>query len=192
MIKKEYFLDRDFGPEAELTECPWSPNLAPAAAFSAAFDAERGLRFLLRSMAAPSRAVNTEPDSSVWEDSCLECFFSFDGKNYVNLEANAKGALRAAIGPDRQRRWFLQELGVPMPRAEARVGEDEWEVLFTVPTETVRALFRMTPGSGCRFKANFYSCGDATPAPHYAAWNPVETEKPDFHRPEYFGTLLIK
>ena len=38
-------------------------------------------------------------------------------------------------------------------------------------------------------KANFYKCGDKLSVPHYLSWNPVTTEKPDFHRPEYFGLL---
>jgi len=25
--------------------------------------------------------------------------------------------------------------------------------------------------------------------PHYVTWNPVGTEQPDYHRPEYFGEL---
>ena len=190
-MKKEYRIGNTFREEAALEECAWSPNPAPAAFFSAAFDGENGLRFRLRSLAAPERTVNREPDSAVWEDSCLECFFSFDGVNYVNLEANAAGALRASVGPDRHDRRFLRELDVPMPTAEAAVGEDSWEMLFTVPIETVHALFGVTVQSGCRFTANLYSCGDRTSAPHYAAWNPVETEAPDFHRPEFFGDMIL-
>ena len=189
---KEYLIRDTLGEEAPLEECAWSPNPAPAAYFSAAYDETRGLLFRLRSLAAPTRTVNTAPDSAVWEDSCLECFFSFDGKNYVNLEANANGALRASFGPDRHDRRFLRELGVPLPTVEAQVTADAWALCFTVPRETVAALFGLTPDHGSRFTANFYSCGDETPAPHYAAWSPVETPQPDFHRPEYFGTLLIE
>ncbi|MBO7233161.1 MAG: hypothetical protein J6V16_08435, partial [Bacteroidales bacterium] len=28
--------------------------------------------------------------------------------------------------------------------------------------------------------------------PHYLSWQPINTEKPDFHRPEFFGTLYCK
>ena len=188
----EYRVNTVWGPETPLSTCIWSPNPAPATFFSVAFEAEKELRFRLHSLAAPARALNTEPDSAVWEDSCLECFFSFDGKNYINLEANAKGALRASIGPDRHNRRFLREMGVPMPQAKADVCEEEWEILFTVPTETIQALFGVRPGKGCCFYANFYSCGDETPAPHYAAWNPVKTETPDFHRPEFFGKIILE
>ena len=49
----------------------------------------------------------------------------------------------------------------------------------------------MTPHSGLRLRGNFYSCGDLSPAPYYAAWSEVDTGTPDFHRPEYFGELLL-
>jgi hypothetical protein len=42
-------------------------------------------------------------------------------------------------------------------------------------------------GKKCR--ANFYKCGDDLPEPHFLAWNMINTEEPDFHRPEFFGTL---
>ena len=38
---------------------------------------------------------------------------------------------------------------------------------------------------------NFYKCGDATEMPHYLSWNPIQTERPDFHRPEFFGELYL-
>ena len=37
--------------------------------------------------------------------------------------------------------------------------------------------------------ANFYKCGDKTAHIHFVSWSPIGCEKPDFHRPEYFGTL---
>ena len=135
--------------------------------------------------------INTEPNSPVWQDSCLECFFSFDGKNYVNLEANANSALLAYIGPDRHDRKALTDMGIAMPTAQAEEYDNAWEQIFTIPLETVEALWNCRPSSGMSFRANFYSCGDATPLPHYAAWNTVHTESPDFHRPEFFGKVIL-
>ena len=40
-------------------------------------------------------------------------------------------------------------------------------------------------------RANFYKCGDKTAHPHYLSWSPIHTEKPDFHRPEFFGELIL-
>ena len=42
---------------------------------------------------------------------------------------------------------------------------------------------------GKTFRANFYKCGDKLTVPHYVTWSPVETVKPDYHQPEYFGNI---
>lgn len=177
-------------PAVPLLPCRWSPHPAPAAEGKAAWT-EEALFVRLESFIAPARAVNTAPDSAVWEDSCLEFFFSADGRAYINLEANANAALRASIGPDRHTRRFLRELDVPLPRAEAETSAEGWALTFTIPAALMEALFGVSPRRGLRLRGNFYSCGDKTPAPHYAAWNPVETETPDFHRPEFFGELEL-
>ena len=174
-----------------ISQCRWSPNAAPAATVQGLYLKDRALVFRLVSSAPPARAENAGPDSAVWEDSCLECFFSFDGLNYVNLEANANSALRASFGPGRHGRSFLKDMEISMPTAQAKALDKGWELVFTVPLDAVDALWGCRPKSGDSFGANFYSCGDKTPAPHYAAWNSVETESPDFHRPEYFGKVII-
>lgn len=46
--------------------------------------------------------------------------------------------------------------------------------------------------SGLEAKANFYKCGDNTSKPHYLSWNPIGTESPDFHRPDFFGNLIFE
>lgn len=177
---------------AELTQCLWSPNVAPKVTAQAMILEGKALLFRLESREKPTRCVNTEPDTPVCQDSCLESFFSFDGMNYVNLECNSNGALYAAFGKERHGRRFLREMeGLRLPTAEARATEEGWEAVFTVPFETIKMLWGNEALSKGEFYANFYSCGDLTPLPHYNAWNRVETEKPDFHRPEYFGKLVI-
>ena len=175
---------------APLLPCRWSPNPPPAGCARAVWT-EDALLVRLESAAAPTRAVNTAPDSAVWEDSCLEFFFSAGGADYINLEANSNGALRASIGPDRHDRRLLRELPVTLPTARAEVGEDCWALTLTVPAELVETLLGVPLQSGLRLRGNFYSCGDATPAPHYAAWSAVDTPAPDFHRPEFFGELVL-
>ncbi len=178
-------------PALPLLACRWSPHVPPAASARCVWSTE-ALRVRLESEAAPARAENTAPDSPVWEDSCLEFFFTADGRTYINLEGNARGALRASIGPDRHARRLLRELDVPLPLVAASCGADGWSVSFTIPAALLETLLGVTPHSGLRLRGNFYACGDRTPAPYYAAWNPVETPAPDFHRPEYFGELLLR
>ena len=177
-------------PAEALYPCRWSPAPPPAAELKAVWT-EEALLVRLESFAAPARAVNTEPDSPVWEDSCLEFFFSADGETYINLEANARGALRASIGPDRHARRLLRELGVPLPQADTAVTPAGWTLTLTIPAALPETLLGVQLCRGLRLRGNFYACGDKTPAPYYASWSPVGTETPDFHRPEFFGKLLL-
>jgi len=45
---------------------------------------------------------------------------------------------------------------------------------------------------GLKASANFYKCGDKTSKLHYVTWNPVGTEDPDYHQPDYFGEILFE
>ena len=42
---------------------------------------------------------------------------------------------------------------------------------------------------GRTMRANFYKCGDLLPRPHFLSWNAISLPRPDFHCPEFFGTL---
>ena len=197
-MKKEMIVPRtgtapDWG-RAEaypLLPCRWSPNPPPKVTAQALWR-EDALLVRLCADAAPARAVNTAPDSPVWEDSCLECFLSADGRNYLNLEGNANAAMLAAFGPDRHARRRLRDMGLPRPQLQTAVCAAGWEAVYTIPAGTLETLFGVRPAAGLTLYANFYVCGDKTPLPCYGAWNPVETETPDFHRPEYFGVLVLR
>ena len=196
MTKQLHVFHSDHAPDWQhaeiqyLSPCRWSPNPPPRVSVEALWR-DDALLFRLCSDAAPSRAVNTAPDSPVWEDSCLECFLSADRQNYLNLEGNANGALLAAFGPDRHSRERLAERGIRRPTLACTVRDDSWEAVYTVPLETLEALFGVCPAVGLQLWANFYVCGDRTPCPCYGAWNDVQTATPDFHRPEYFGRLIL-
>lgn len=36
---------------------------------------------------------------------------------------------------------------------------------------------------------NLFKCGDELSHPHFLSWQPIRTEKPDFHRPEFFAQV---
>ena len=65
-----------------------------------------------------------------------------------------------------------------------------WDLYYELPFSLIRLFFPDFAPEG-RLRANFYKCGDLTKQEHYLSWNRVECEKPDFHRPEYFGELIF-
>lgn len=140
------------------------------------------------------RVTVTEDDGPVYKDSCLEWFCNFAPDNsgvYMNMEVNAAGKMLCRLGSGRQNRQPLPE-DTERPRVRATIGENSWCIDVFVPLSTIKAVYgkdNFCPGDV--IKANFYKCGDETDLVHYGMWSRCETEKPDFHRPEFFGELVI-
>ena len=150
------------------------------------------LRVRLRAEEKDVRATYTEPVSPVHEDSCLEFFFKReDSPNYFNFEINPNGCLRIQYGPDRAdrvdivRRDGAEYFGIRTCRTP-----DGWEASYRIPLGFLR-LFHPEHRFEDGLLANLYKCGDRTAVRHYLCWSPIDTPKPDFHRPEFFGRLLF-
>lgn len=147
-------------------------------------------------------AQRTEPNSATHRDSCVEFFIDpeQDG-NYYNFEFNCIGTTHLAYGPDRHQREFvnpdtiLREIKITSSLGdrpfEEKSGRHTWEMTVIIPAK----LFVHNHDISLKklvSKANFYKCGDDTSEKHYLSWNPVGSERPDFHRPEFFGKLIFE
>jgi hypothetical protein len=145
------------------------------------------------------RAVNSQPNSSVWEDSCVEFFLSLKGdeKHYYNFEFNAIGTVLGAYGKDRYEREWLVPSMLEMIETSPSLGRTPFEQIDTPTSWTLQVRipvdvlhkWNIDNISGKDGYANFYKCGDKLKNPHYISWNPVLTAKPDFHTPRYFGHI---
>lgn len=139
------------------------------------------------------RAEYTAPLSPVHEDSCLEFFFRIPGsENYFNFEINPNGCMCLQYGPSRAERIDIVKSDA-MKYFDIHINRlpEGWELFYKIPLRFIR-LFQ----SGYRFEgslyANLYKCGDRTVKEHFLAWAPIDTEKPDFHRPEFFKELRFE
>jgi len=144
------------------------------------------------------RARFANDNDSVWTDSCVE-FFSQPGGDdiYYNIECNCIGTVLMGAGPLRSGRELASEETLkPISRwsslgtdtFEEIEGEKTWELALVVPT-SVFFKHDIKSMAGKTVKANFYKCGDALKVPHFISWNPITIEKPDFHRPDFFGEI---
>ena len=146
------------------------------------------------------RALETQPNGHVWEDSCCEFFCAFDNIGYYNLETNCIGTQLLGFGPDKEsRRRYPSEIIHSIEKSstlgrdtiEPQSGDFEYRLTIIIPA----GVYREHPGlkfrKGLTFKANFYKCGDKTPKPHFVSWNPIEIEHPNFHRPDFFGEIKL-
>ena len=140
------------------------------------------------------RAVNTRSNQEVYEDSCVE-FFVLPGEDdiYYNFEFNAIGTCLMGTGRGRAGRIRAGEEVISAIRRLSTIVRDNdegysWTLTIAIPF-TVFMHHEVKKLTGKSFRVNFYKCGDKLDVPHYVTWNPIKTENPDYHRPEYFGIL---
>jgi len=144
------------------------------------------------------KAEKTETNQEVYEDSCVEFFVSpSDDGIYYNFEFNAIGTCLMGAGTGRHDRKRADSSVIDEIRRLASAGNSPvseiqgdfaWTLTLAIPFSTL-IYHNMDVREGSIFRANFYKCGDKLKMPHYITWNPVGTDKPDFHRPEFFGSL---
>lgn len=144
------------------------------------------------------KAVCEKDGGNVWEDSCVEFFVSFKEVVYYNIECNCIGKILVCTGTEKNnripvasketdsiKRWSSMGY-VPV---EAKSGK--WELSLILP----KGLFHLDhieTFDSLTAKGNFYKCGDNLETPHFLSWNPIESEVPNFHLPEYFGNLKFE
>lgn len=147
-------------------------------------------------------ATYTNFDDPVCLDSCMEFFAIWDNtsEQYLNIESNSIGTMCIGFGPSREsrrtaRRYLsLEEMFVMNPVVE----DGKWTLTMEIPLEKLQKFYKNLTAEtivpGYTFKGNFYKTGgaDITGNEHYAMWNEVGTENPDFHRPEYFGKFIVE
>jgi hypothetical protein len=144
------------------------------------------------------KAEKTDSNQMVCEDSCVEFFVSpEDDGIYYNMEFNAIGTCLLGTGTDRASSTRVKPEIISKIRRltsagkepfKEKTGEYAWTITLAIPFE-VFFRHRIKDLKGKIFRANFYKCGDKLTVPHYVTWNPVGTEKPDYHQPEHFGML---
>lgn len=176
----------------------WAGNDSPAeASFQAWYDSEY-LHVAFSTRNVPLRVTNYANQSPVSEDSCCEIFIEpFAGGEYWNLEFNAAGAVNAShrlTRPDRVR-LTDEEIAQIVRHAEARFAEpielsgsdNSWRMQVDIPW----SLLGVQPVKGFKFRANVYAIASKGVPTYALSWAPINTEKPDFHRPEFFGTFIL-
>lgn len=149
------------------------------------------------------RSVTTEFNGPVSTDSCVEFFFSPDAQfplKYFNLEINAGGTpLMFHVTKPRTelKKLTTEELKeIQIAHSLPAIVDPEisepvtWTIECRVPLSLLKKYSNVShPAKGVKWKANFYKTGSETSNPNYLTWSFVDNPQPDFHLPQYFGTL---
>ncbi len=129
-----------------------------------------------------------------WEESCVEVFVESldDSGDYCNFEFTSKGFCYAARGQDRSHRkeitaeeYATIQRKVTLPHIDKSLIS--WDLKVLIRAKLIGVEKDLTKKT---LHGNLYKCADKSETPHYLSLFPINTEKPDFHRPEFFQKLI--
>ncbi len=131
----------------------------------------------------------------VYKDSAMEAFFLFpqgETRIYINLEFNSNGALLAQYREKRHDRAFFTEEMCKKVDCRTEKKDGYWTAELKLPLDLIEEICHPLPiEEGSKIYCNFYKISETKEIEHYAAWNPVLTETPNFHRPDYFREVVV-
>lgn len=145
-------------------------------------------------------AMASKDNGEVWKDSCAEFFVALDDKGYYNIEANCIGNILMSHRKSRKENveYADEKILNNISRTsslvakpfKARPSTQPWTLRLAIPAS---AFFKhkLESFNGVEARCNFYKCGDDLPEPHFLSFNPIKTETPDFHRPEFFADIYF-
>lgn len=190
----------DRGARADISCVNWPEvsDYRPMASFATAYS-EKYIYIDFLTRCNYLRAENYADQSPVSQDSCVEFFIDPLGDgHYWNFEFNCIGAINASHRTERKNptRLTSEELAIvrrypscgTRPFCEIE-GLFTWNLLVAIPLSLMGLDADHMPEHA---RANFYKCASATSEPHYLSWSPIDIEKPDFHRPDFFGAITFK
>lgn len=145
-------------------------------------------------------ANRTRINEPVHKDSCVELFinlFPNKTKKYFNFEINALGVIFVAFGTTKERSVLpveeIEKIQIHSIINKQSIGDcrhDYWEIFYKIPFNIFEKYYE-SKFEACEAKVNFYKCGDESLFEHYGVWNNIESSKPNFHLPDYFGKLIF-
>ncbi len=147
---------------------------------------------------------NTEYNSMVCKDSCVEFFFQPNRKKgYFNFEFNCLSTVHCSyiIDPQRTETGFKDYKMIPYKIGKNIFVESsvkslikneidkplKWNLSFFIPFKLIEEYVGKLEDKKKWF-GNFYKCADNSSHPHWGSWNPVS--ELNFHAPNDFGKLI--
>lgn len=181
-----------------------TPKFKPRTQMKMVYDATN-LYVIFRVEDRYVRCTTTEYNGPVWEDACVEFFFSptiASPMDYFNLEINCGGTPLMRYNASGQKSKSLPpevlkriEIAHSLPEfIDPEIEEPTtWTLEYKLPLEVLSQYSAFdVPKTGTVWYANFYKIAENNSNPHYITWSPIGGVIPDFHQPEFFGKLEFK
>lgn len=138
--------------------------------------------------------------SKPWTDDCMELFIAPIAETgvYYNIEMNCTGHGIVGYGVGKKDRGHFDQVQMDCIRRFSTLGSEAfgdrvstesicWSMIIVIPLDLILQGRSVEYLRGQTVKGNVFKCGDDMQNRHYLTWNPVGTERPDYHRPEFFG-----
>lgn len=147
------------------------------------------------------RAMAAKDLDPVAQDTCFEMFLRPAGAPlYCNFEFNYLGVANVSRRPGRRDAVkFTPDLLarlVRIPLSTAAPHDNRpadpatpARLIVKIPLDIIG--FDTPVTFPARMEGNIYCCSDKATRPYYLSWAPIATEAPDFHRPDFFASLIL-
>jgi hypothetical protein len=140
------------------------------------------------------RRETTHNNDKVYQDSCVECFFQIpESREYYNFEFSASSFVLVGRGENRDNRISFNEETLNQIKRKVTIldeGEELSHWMIDIEIDLIKwGLIKDLDLQKQELKANFYKCGDKLKSPHYFSLFDIDSENPDFHKPDSFGIL---
>lgn len=148
-------------------------------------------------------AEQTRRDSPVYQDDCVEVFTAPNAEqpfNYFNIEMNVRRAFldrHHPNGPKKPQVPNWNATGIKIATTvDGTLNNDSdtdrgWTLEAAIPFDNFKTVARHTPPhDGDVWHMNLNRLGGKT-NPQYSQWSPGETERPQFHTPQFFGRVIF-
>lgn len=180
----------------------WAMTFKPEAAVKLCYN-DRYVYLIYRVNDSFVRCLTSEVNGPVHKDACVEFFFSpvgSDPRGYFNLEINCGGTIklgyRNGSWSDAVHARSDDVNGIIVCHSLPGIIEREiegpvvWTLELAVPFEALNKYSPVAaPGTGTKWRANFYKCAENNSHPHWLSWAPIDSPVPNFHLPEFFGEV---
>jgi hypothetical protein len=182
---------------------PWDQNSYMPEVEVKVFYTESHIHLRFKAWEKKIKATFINTNDEVYKDSCVEFFFKpkpEEDERYLNFEMNPFGTLLIGLGKDRASRMRINDVDTSIfniftsvnPQNIKDYKDEFWTVEYSIPYSFLEKHFgKLDLPAKNKIIGNFYKCGDETEYPHYGSWSLIHVVAPDFHRPEYFGDLIL-
>lgn len=175
------------------------PSFQPVAEVKLRYDADN-IYVIFRVQDRYVRSITTDINGPVWKDAAVEFFFCPDTTKpdqYFNLEINCGGTPLLGYRSGKPKPEDIKTITIAHSLPEKVDPEITnpltWTLEYKIPLTTLERYSSITrPTKGMKWKANFCKIAENSSNPHYMTWSPITAPKPNFHMPQFFGTIIFE